>query len=115
MALRTALTLISSFAFLSYGIYCLSSPAMEREFLRYGMPQLRVITGWLEILGGAGLVVGLWWAPGFWISSGGLSLLMLCGLFTRYSIGDPLHMWLPAFLLLALNVYLLDDSLRRRE
>jgi len=115
VVLRTALTLVSSFAFLSYGIYCLTAPAMEREFLRYGLPQLRVITGWLEILAAVGLIVGLWWPLSFWISSGGLSLLMLCGLYTRLSIGDPLHLWLPAFLLLVLNAYLLVHSLRNRE
>ena len=88
---------------------------MEREFLRYGLVRLRVLTGWLEILGGVGLVVGLSWTPSFLISSGGLSLLMLCGLFTRFRVGDPFHLWLPALLLMLLNVYLLVDSLRNRE
>ncbi len=114
MGLRTALTLVSSLAFIFYGTYCLTSSAMEREFLRYGLVQLRVITGWLELLGGVGLIFGLWWMPGFLISSGGLSLLMLCGLFTRLRIGDPFHLWLPALLLMLINTYLLVDSLRNR-
>lgn len=87
---------------------------MEREFQRYGLSCLRVLTGWLEILGGVGLVIGLWWLPSLWLSSGGLSLLMLCGLFTRFSIGDPVHLWLPAALLFSLNAYLFVDSLRNR-
>ncbi len=88
---------------------------MEREFLRYGLPHLRVLTGFLEILGGAGLLIGLWWGPSLWVSSAGLSLLMLCGLITRISIGDPIRLWLPALLLLLLNAYLFVDSLRKRE
>jgi len=115
VALATALTLVSSFAFLGYGAYCLNSPGMEREFARYGLPRLRVLTGWLEILGGVGLIVGLWWEPVFYLSSGGLALLMLCGLITRLSIGDPLQLCLPAFLLLLLNAHLLVDALRSRE
>lgn len=114
MSLRTALTLVSSCAFLGYGITCLRSPEMEREFLRYGLPHLRVLTGWLEILGGVGLLIGLWWMPSFWISSAGLSLLMLCGFVTRISIGDPVPLWMPALLLLLLNAYLFADSLRKQ-
>ncbi len=114
MGIRTALTLVSSLAFISYGIYCLVSPAMEREFVRYGLPRLRVLTGCLELLGGVGLIVGLWFPLSFWVSTGGLSLLMLCGVYTRFSIGDPIHMWFPALLLLGLNAYLFVDSLRNR-
>lgn len=109
------LALASSAAFLGYGSYCLSSPAMEREFLRYGLPRLRVLTGSLEILGGVGLIVGSWWIPALWMSSAGLSLLMLCGLYTRHSIGDPVRAWLPALVLFLVNAYLFVDSVRRHE
>ncbi|MBL8858789.1 MAG: DoxX family protein [Planctomycetes bacterium] len=114
MGLRTGLALVSSFVFVGYGIYCLTSAAMEREFLRYGLPNLRVLTGWLEILGGMGLVVGLWWPPGFRLSSGGLALLMVCAVITRIRIGDPLPWSLPAIILLLLNAALFFDSLRTR-
>ena len=115
MGLRTALALLSGCSFVFYGTHCLISPAMEREFLRYGLANMRVLTAWLEILGGVGLVVGLWWPLAFWVSSGGLSILMLCGLYTRFRVGDPIHLWVPALLLLILNTYLFVDSLRKQD
>lgn len=72
------------------------------------------MTGWLELLGGLGLILGLWWPTAFWISSGGLALLMLCGLLTRLRMRDRLPLLVPALLLLLLNTYLLIDSLRGR-
>ncbi len=114
MGLRTALAVASSVAFVGYGIHCLTSRAMEREFARYGLRDLRMVTGWLELLGGLGLFIGLWWPLAFWISTGGLALLMACGLFTRLRMRDPFLLLLPALLLLLLNTYLLVDSLRGR-
>ena len=85
---------------------------MEREFTRFGLAHLRVLTGSLEVLGGVGLLVGLKWPPALWLSSGGLALLMLCGVSVRVSVGDSLLQTLPALALMLLNLYLLLASAR---
>ncbi len=114
MCPRTVLALVSSLAFILYGTHCLTSATMEREFVRYGLGNLRVFTGWLQLLGGLGLIVGLWWPTASLISSGGLALLMLCGLITRLRLRDPFHLMLPALLLMLLNTFLVVDSARGR-
>ncbi len=112
MTLLSLLTVFSSAAFLGYGLLCVTSVSMEREFARFGLAHLRVLTGSLEVLGGVGLLVGLTWPPALWLSSGGLALLMLCGVGVRVSVGDGLVQTLPALALMLLNLYLLVTSVR---
>ena len=112
---RVGLGLLSICPFVSYGINCLISPDMEREFLRYGFAILRVLTAWLEIFGGADLIAGLLWPFDFWVSSGGLSILMLGAVYTRVGTGDRIHLWMLALILLFLNTHPLVDSLRNED
>lgn len=114
MDLRTVLVLGSSLSFLFYGVYCLTSQAMQGEFERYGLAHLRVLTGWLEICGGTGLIVGLWWPLALRFSAAGLSLLMLFALVARLRVRDPVWLWLPAIALLSINAFILMRSLRER-
>ena len=112
MSVLSLLTVFSSATFVGYGLLCVTSPSMEREFTRFGLAHLRVLTGGLELLGGVGLLVGLKWPPALWLSSGGLALLMLCGVSVRVSVGDSLLQTLPALALMLLNLYLLLASAR---
>jgi len=59
VSLLSVLTVFSGVTFLGYGGLCLISPSMEREFTRFGLANLRVVTGGLELLGGLGLLMGL--------------------------------------------------------
>ena len=112
MSLLSVLTVCSGVMFLGYGLLCLISPSMEREFTRFGLAHLRVLTGSLELLGGLGLLVGLRWPPALWLSSGGLALLMLCGVGVRLGVSDGLVQILPALALMLLNSYILVVALR---
>ena len=112
MSLHSLLTVFSSATFLGYGLLCLTSLSMQREFTRFGLPHLRVLTGSLEVLGGVGLVVGLKWPPALWLSSAGLALLMLCGVGVRVSVGDSLVQMVPALGLMLLNLYILVAASR---
>ena len=112
MSVLSLLTVCSSATFVGYGLLCVTSLSMEREFMRFGLARLRVLTGGLEVLGGVGLLVGLKWPPALWLSSGGLALLMLCGISVRVSVGDSLLQTLPALALMLLNLYLLLASAR---
>ncbi len=64
------------------------------------------MTGWLQLAGAVGLVLG-WVMP--WVglaAAGGLSLQMLAGIGVRISICDPWHRCLPAAFYFVLNALL---------
>ncbi|BCS35122.1 hypothetical protein TBR22_A43480 [Luteitalea sp. TBR-22] len=96
--------LLSAAAFLAYGIACLAFDGMKRDFERFGMGHLRVLTGTLEVLGALGLLVGYArWPALVAASAAGLALLMGAGVATRVRVLDSLAQTLPALVLLLLN------------
>lgn len=101
-----ACRIVSVVVFIVYGGLCLHRSAMVSEFERFGLGQLRVLTGWLEILGGLGLLVSLW-IPGLLLfAAGGLGLLMFFALAARVRVGDSISQMSPAFLLMVANGFL---------
>lgn len=112
MTLVRILTYASGAAFLGYGTLCLCSLSMVDDFHRFGLDGLRMPTGSLEVLGGAGLLVGLKWSPALWISSAGLALLMLIAFGVRVKMRDGVSASLPSLLLMFVNVYILIRSPR---
>lgn len=100
------LTIISALTFISYGAACIFHGHMREEFKRYGLEKFRILTGALELFGGIGCLVGLYFAPISFLSTFGLTLLMLLGLFVRLRLKDSISEILPAFLLMILNAYL---------
>jgi uncharacterized membrane protein YphA (DoxX/SURF4 family) len=103
--LMNILQLSSAFAFMGYGIACLTTPHMKQEFERYGLHQFRVLTGLLEIAGGSGLLIGFFSSTPFLslLASLGLALLMICGIGVRLKIKDSFLQCLPAIILLVVN------------
>ena len=93
------LIITSSIVFITYGLLCLLSDHMVEEFKRYGLSKFRTLTGALEVLGGLGMFVGLFFKPLLLFSAGGLTILMLLGVITRIRVSDPLIETLPAFIL----------------
>lgn len=62
------------------------------NFRRFGYPQwFRVVTGSLEVLGGLGLLIGIWlpWLAA--LASAGLTLVMLGAVFTEIRTREPLQ------------------------
>lgn len=106
----TVLAVGSGLAFVAYGVLCLGSASMQAEFVRFGLERFRVLTGILEVMAGVGLLVGLKWPPALWLSSGGLAVLMLCGVIVRVSVNDRLVDMLPALILMIVNGYILRVS-----
>ena len=88
-----------------YGLSCFSSERMRLEFQRYKVPQLRQLTGGLQLAGALGIVVGYWYRPLLALSAGGLTLMMIYAVITRFRIRDPLSAAMPAFSLALLNAY----------
>jgi uncharacterized membrane protein YphA (DoxX/SURF4 family) len=106
-----ALTLISSLAFLAYGLLCVFSNHMKEEFSRFGMPQFRILTGILEILGGLGLFMGFWYLPLNLLASAGLATLMAMGLVVRIRCRDRFIEMIPALILMIMNAWIFTQSL----
>jgi hypothetical protein len=80
---------------------------MKNEFIRYGYDRQRALTGYLQLLGGAGLLAGYWTSP--WLAASaaaGLCLMMLFGFGIRLKIKDKFWATLPAFSYAILNLYL---------
>ncbi len=114
MTLTRALTIFSAVAFIAYGIVCVSSRSMVGDFRRFGLENLRVLTGVLEIVAGVGLLVGLWWLPAQVIAGSGLALLMLCAFAVRLHVRDGVAASLPSFALMLLNGYIVVRALQAR-
>ena len=107
MDLPTLATFFSGISFLFYGTGCLTSAHMKSEFIRFGFDRQRVLTGYLQLLGGLGLLAGYWLAPALaFFSAAGLALMMGFGFGVRLKIRDSILAASPAFLYAALNLYL---------
>ncbi|MEO6347796.1 MAG: DoxX family protein [Aquaticitalea sp.] len=105
MDLLTAITWFSSLAFLYFGINCFYSNFIKAEFIRYNFPQFRRLTGYLQLLGATGLLVGFYFSPILLLfSSVGLSLLMFAGFMVRLKIKDNFIKSSPAFTFAAINL-----------
>lgn len=112
MRLIDGLIWFCCFSFFFYGVTCLSSKHMVLEFKRYGIPQYRKLTGWLQLAGACGLLLGFWIPYLQIVSTLGLSLLMLFGIITRLLIKDSLIKTCPAFTYCLLNGYLCYELIK---
>ncbi len=97
---------ISAVVFIFYGLLCLTTNHMKVEFARYQLSRFRRTVGVLELLGGLGLLLGLYYPILSIIASAGLTLLMLLGTLIRIKTKDPLLEIIPAFSLMLLNGYI---------
>ena len=88
--------LFCALSFIAYGLGCLGTQRMAREFRRYRLSGYRVLTGRLQLLGAAGLLVGFALPMIGGLAAGGLSLQMACGLGVRIRLGDPWLQCVPA-------------------
>lgn len=90
-----------------YGFSCLFSKQMKQEFIRFKIPQFRVLTGVLQVVAGTSLLIGLYYSNLLaFIATLGLSLLMFMGFLVRIKIKDSLVHSAPAFMFALLNSYL---------
>jgi len=104
--LLICLTLFSSISFIAYSVSYFISPHMKSEFERFNLKQLGLLVVVLEIIGAAGLLVGLFFNPILLLSSGGLSLLMFLGIMVRIKSKDSFLASFPAVFYMILNVFI---------
>jgi hypothetical protein len=101
------LILFSAASFIFYGINCLRSSRIIREFQRFGISDgNRKLTGILQLLGALGLLLGMLYIAIGLLSAFGLFLLMLIGLGVRIRVRDGLIKSFPAFFFMLVNLYL---------
>ena len=80
---------------------------MKEEFVRFGLDKWRVITGYLQLLGGLGLLIGTFFNNSLLVLSAlGLAILMLMGFITRLRIKDSVLASSPAFIFMLINCWL---------
>ena len=103
-SIDSVLIIFSGVTFIVYGLLCLATDHMMLEFTRYGLEKFRTLTGFLELLGGLGSLIGFFYSrPVLLLSTLGLTLLMLLGIIVRLRIKDPIFLILPAFVLFVTN------------
>ena len=102
---------ISSLSFFGYAVSYFVSPQMKKEFKRFGLEKIGLLTIGLELMGATGLIVGLKFNPILVVSSLGLALLMLVGLVVRIRLKDSIWISLPAFFYMGLNAYIFLSSI----
>ena len=80
-----------------------------RNAIDHGLetPEVRMAIGFVA---GLGLLVGLVWPPAMWLSSAGLTLLMMLGVGVRVRMNDSLLQTLPALVLMLVNGFILFAS-----
>lgn len=105
--LLIACVLVSSLSFMGYSISYFISPHMKNEFERFNLKKFGLLVIILELVGAFGLLIGLFITPILLLASGGLALLMLLGLITRFKLNDSLLVSLPALFYMVLNAYIL--------
>ena len=103
--------LISSLSFFAYAVSYFTSPHMKKEFKRFGLEKIGLLTIILQIIGATGLIVGLKFNPLLTISSFGLALLMLSGLIVRIKLKDSIWISLPVLFYMGLNTYIFLTSI----
>ncbi len=107
MDLLTVLTWFSSLAFIYFGINCFYSKFIIAEFNRYKLPEYRKLTGFLQLLGALGLLIGLYFSPiVLLLAAIGLCVLMLAGFVVRLKIKDNFINSSPSFTFAALNLFI---------
>jgi len=90
------LTLISGSAFAVYGYQTLFGLPPRGEFERYGMPKVRQFVGSAQLLGAAGIVLGIRYPLLGAAAASGLTLMMILGLIVRVKIHDAPRLMVPA-------------------
>jgi len=105
--LLSALIWFSSLAFFFFGINCFISEFIIKEFERYGLPVFRKLTGFLQIFGAIGLLIGFFFTPILLLlASTGLTVLMLAGFIVRLKIKDNFIKSSPSLTFAAINLFI---------
>lgn len=100
----TLFCILTIVSFYAYGVNCSFTSHMVTEFERYGLAPFRRLTGYLQILGATGLLVGMLALPAIgFVAALGLSVQMLLAFCVRVRIKDSVLQCLPSFIYMSIN------------
>ena len=105
------IVLFSGISFVAYGINSFISKRMRKEFKRWGLEKKRIIIASCQLIGGAGLLLGLEWNTLLTLSSFSLAVMMSVAIGVRIKVKDDISDILPAFAYLVLSVMILYESI----
>ena len=111
MYLNIIAAIFSGISFIVYGIASFNSKRMVSEFTRWGLKKLRYIIGFFQLIGGIGLLIGLFYSTMLSLFSFCLSLMMIIAVFVRVNIKDSMVKMLPAIFYAILNGVIFYNSL----
>lgn len=109
--INSVLQIFSGVSHIIYGILTLFNPFYEEEFIRYGLPDYRLLVGVTQTLAGGFLLLGYKNNKFTQYSSAYLALLMAVGFITRLVIRDGLLLSSPAFIYMVINSFIFMKSL----
>ncbi|WP_147667105.1 DoxX family protein [Cerasibacillus terrae] len=99
------LQIILGLGFIMFGVMKFTSEDMVKGFEHFGLPQwLRVLTGILELLGAAGLIIGIWVPTLAFLAGIGLAIIMFFAALAHIRAKDPISTAVMPTLLLVLSV-----------
>jgi uncharacterized membrane protein YphA (DoxX/SURF4 family) len=104
------IVLFTGTSFVAYGINSFISKRMKKEFKRWGLDSKRKIIACCQLVGGAGLLLGLESNTALILSSSFLGVMMLVAIGVRIKIKDNISDILPALAYLVLSVMILYEA-----
>ena len=112
MNILSVLIWFSGVAFVYFGYNCFYSEFIILEFKRYNLSSYRKLTGFLQLCGAFGLLIGLYFNPIILLlAASGLFLLMLGGFVVRLKIKDSFIQSFPSFGFAILNLFIAIKTL----
>ena len=99
--------LFTGISFVVYGINSFISKRMKKEFKRWGLENKRKTIACCQLVGGAGLLMGLASSTILILSSASLVVMMLVAIGVRIKVKDDISDILPAVAYLALSAMIL--------
>ena len=111
MSFTLIILLFSAISFLFYALSSFYSDRMILEYNRWGYKNFRKIIASLQLLGGFGLLIGLYFSLFLTIVSALLTLMMIIAIYVRIRIKDNMLNTFPAILYAILNFIIFYNSL----
>ena len=97
------LILFSGISFIIYSFHSILSKRMMLDFSRWGIANLRFLVAAFQMLGGIGLLLGIYYVWLLCLASFFLTLMMIAAIIIRIKVKDSFLMTLPAIMYAVLN------------
>jgi len=111
MDINKILLVFSTISFIFYGITSFFSKRMVSEYSRWGYSNQRILLGFVQMMGGIGLIAGINNSIILSLVSFLLTFMMITAVFVRIKIKDSFTNMFPAIFYCALNFIIFYNSL----